>query len=144
VDLSSRNAAFIKRSVKWIASYFHIGSGAKVADFGCGPGLYSTKLAQQGASLTGIDFSKRSIQYAQNVADRERLPINYVHQNYLKFETDDRYDLIIMIMCDFCALSPSQRKKLLTKFHKLLVPGGSVLLDVYSLNAFDQKEETAV
>ncbi len=49
-----------------------------------------------------------------------------------------------MIMCDFCALSPEQRAKLLSKFKVLLNSGGAVLLDVYSLNAFDQKAESAV
>lgn len=48
-----------------------------------------------------------------------------------------------MIVCDFCALSPSQRKVILSKFHKILKPGGSVLLDVYSRSAFDQREEAA-
>ena len=46
-------------------------------------------------------------------------------------------------MCDFCALSPNQRKKILTRFHSLLNADGAVLLDVYSLNAFDQKEEVS-
>ena len=49
-----------------------------------------------------------------------------------------------MIMCDFCALSPTQRKTILNKFHTILEPGGSVLLDVYSLKAFEQREETAI
>jgi hypothetical protein len=49
-----------------------------------------------------------------------------------------------MIMCDFCALSGAQRKKMLTKFHTLLEQGGSVLLDVYSLNAFARRAETAL
>jgi spermidine synthase len=48
-----------------------------------------------------------------------------------------------MIMCDFCVLSPEQRKKMLLKFHSSLKPDGSVLLDVYSLNSFSQKEESA-
>ena len=48
-----------------------------------------------------------------------------------------------MIMCDFCVLSPEQRKKMLSKFKSLLKPDGSVLLDVYSLNSFNQKEESA-
>jgi len=48
-----------------------------------------------------------------------------------------------MIFCDFCALSPAQRKTLLSKFNSMLKPGGSVLLDVYSLNGFDQREESA-
>ena len=144
VDVSSRNAEFINHSVEWIASDFNIVAGTKIADFGCGPGLYATRLAQIQADVTGIDFSKRSIQYAQEVATREGLSIHYVNQNYLEFETDDRFHLVLMIMCDFCALSPTLRKKMLTKFHTFLEPGGLVLLDVYSLNAFEQREETAV
>ncbi len=143
-DVSSRNAAFIGRSVDWLASYFRIGAGTKIADFGCGPGLYATRLAQRQAAVTGIDFSKNSIQYAQKTAANQRLSINYVNQNYLEFETNDRFDLILMIMCDFCALSPTQRKQMLTSFHKFLEPGGAVLLDVYSLNAFEKRQETAV
>jgi len=41
----------------------------------------------------------------------------------------------------FCALSPVQRKKILSRFHTLLEPSGSVLLDVYSLISFNEKEE---
>jgi cyclopropane fatty-acyl-phospholipid synthase-like methyltransferase len=143
VDLSSRNAAFMDRSVQWIASHFNITAGTKVADFGCGPGLYSTRLAQRQADVTGIDFSSRSIQYAREMASSEGLAIRYVNENYLDFETDDRFRLILMIMCDFCALGPIQRKQMLSKFHTLLEPGGSILLDVYSLTAFDGREETA-
>ena len=143
IDVSSRNAEFINRSVEWIASHFNVGAGTKIADFGCGPGLYATRLAQRQAEVTGIDFSKSSIQYAQEFAAREMLSIHYVNQNYLEFETENRFHLILMIMCDFCALSPTQRKKMLNKFHTILEPGGSVLLDVYSLVAFGQREEAA-
>jgi len=144
IDVASRNAAFIERSVEWIASHFNVGAGTKLADFGCGPGLYTMRLAKQQADVTGIDFSKRSIQHAQEVATREGLSIHYVSQNYLEFEIDDRFHLVLMIMCDFCALSPTQRKKMLSKFHTILQSGGSVLLDVYSLTAFEQREETAM
>jgi len=143
IDISSRNADFINRSVEWIIFEFNIGRDAKVVDFGCGPGLYTTRLAKRGANVTGIDFSKRSIEYAKEAAAREQLNISYVNQNYLEFETADRFDLVLMIMCDFCALSPLQRKGLLNIFHRILKPCGSVLLDVYSLAAFDQREESA-
>ena len=144
IDISSRNSAFIDRSVEWIASHFNVEAGTKIADFGCGPGLYTTRLAKQQADVTGIDFSKRSIQYAQKVASREGLAIHYFNQNYLEFETDDRFSLVLMIMCDFCALSPVQRKKMLSKFNTILQSGGSVLLDAYSLTAFEQREETVM
>jgi len=143
IDVSSRNAEFINRSVKWIASEFSIGKGTRIADFGCGPGLYASSLAKYGAHVTGIDFSKRSIDYAKKAAEREQLKINYVNQNYLEFETEEMFDLVLMIMCDFCALSPAQRKGIIRKFHKILKPGGSILLDVYSLSAFEQRQEAA-
>ncbi|MFA5323894.1 MAG: class I SAM-dependent methyltransferase, partial [Smithella sp.] len=143
IDASSRNITFIDRSVDWITSHFNIGAGIKIADFGCGPGLYTTRLAKRQADVTGIDFSERSLQYAQEVASKEGLHIHYVNQSYLDFETENRFHLILMIMCDFCALGPSQRKKILSTFYTILEPRGSVLLDVYSLKAFDQREETA-
>jgi 2-polyprenyl-3-methyl-5-hydroxy-6-metoxy-1,4-benzoquinol methylase len=143
INVSSRNAEFINRSVEWIASEFNISRDTKIADFGCGPGLYATRLAKRGANVTGIDFSKRSIEYAKEVAVREKLNVSYVNQNYLEFETEDRFDLVLMIMCDFCALSPTQRNVILSKFRKILKPRGSVLLDVYSLSAFEQREEAA-
>jgi 2-polyprenyl-3-methyl-5-hydroxy-6-metoxy-1,4-benzoquinol methylase len=143
VDISSRKGEFTDRSVAWIARRFDVDTETYIADFGCGPGLYTTRLAERGARVTGVDFSVRSIEHAQKIAEERGLDIDYVHRNYLDFETDKRFDLISMIMCDYCALSPMQRKLMLKNFYRLLKPGGSVLLDVYSLNTYDQKKESA-
>lgn len=143
VDISSRKREFIDRSVEWIGNHFGVNANTSIADFGCGPGLYTTRLAEKEADVTGIDFSERSIQYAKAEAERKGLTINYVNQNYLEFETEKQIDLIMMIMCDYCALNPDQRKIMINKFFKFLKPGSSVLLDVYSLNAFNQREEVS-
>ena len=143
VDLSSRNSQFIQRSVEWIASHFNIHSQTSIADFGCGPGLYTSRLAEKGADVTGIDFSENSIRYAKETAAQKGLDIHYIRQNYLEFETEKRFDLIIMIMCDFCPLSPAQRQTMLRMFNTLLNPGGAVLLDVHSFAYFDQCKEAA-
>ena len=143
IDVSSRNKSFIERSAAWIVSHFEVDDKTTIADFGCGPGLYTTRLAERGATVTGIDFSENSLKYAKQVAEQKGLKINYVNTNYLDFETTHSFDLITMIMCDFCALSPDQRKIMLSKFSSFLKSGGSVLLDVYSFNSFNQKEESA-
>ncbi len=143
IDVSSRNKNFIDSSVAWMVSRFGVDKNTAIADFGCGPGLYTTRLAELGAVVTGIDFSENSLNYARERAAEKGLMIAYAQANYLEFETPDKFDLIIMIMCDFCALSPEQRQVLLSKFKSLLKPDGRVLLDVYSLNTFDQKEESA-
>jgi 2-polyprenyl-3-methyl-5-hydroxy-6-metoxy-1,4-benzoquinol methylase len=143
IDIASRKKSFIEKSVEWIVSYFDVNDKTEIADFGCGPGLYTNRLAERGAVVTGIDFSENSLNYAKQTAAEKGLNVNYALENYLDFETSNRFDLIIMIMCDFCVLSPEQRRKMLLKFHSLLKVDGSVLLDVYSLNSFNQKEESA-
>ena len=143
IDVSSRKLKFIEHSINWITSQFNVNNDTEIIDFGCGPGLYTTRLAQKGARVTGIDFSQNSIQYAKKITAELGLDITYIKQNYLQFQTDKQYDLVIMIMCDFCALSFEQRKIMIDKFYSILKPGGHILLDVYSLNAFDKREETA-
>ena len=143
VDLSSRNGAFIDRSVAWTIKRFNIGSCTRIADFGCGPGLYTSRWAEAGAAVTGIDFSARSIRYARGAAAQRGLAIDYVQQNYLEFEIDKKFDLITMIYCDLCSLSPAQRAIILGKFRALLSDGGSILLDVCSSHAYSWTAEAA-
>ena len=143
IDVASRNRPFINRSVDWIVTHFGVNKETVIADFGCGPGLYTFALAQRGAKVTGIDFSENSIEYARSVARKMQLDIEYVVANYLEYKTDETFDLVIMIMCDFCALSPEQRATMLSKFRSLLKPGGAVLLDVYSLKAFENRQESS-
>ena len=141
VDISSRKTDFIERSVSYIMSRFDLDKSKSIADFGCGPGLYTTRLARSGAAVTGIDFSERSIRHARESSEREGLTIDHIQADYLEFDTSKRFDLITMIMCDFCALGPDQRRRLLDKFLNLLKPGGALLLDAYSLQAYDKREE---
>ena len=56
IDVSSRNKIFIERSVEWIVSRFGVDNKTEIADFGCGPGLYTTRLSERGAIVTGIVF----------------------------------------------------------------------------------------
>lgn len=140
---ASRNHAFIARSVDWIVERFELGPGKRVADFGCGPGLYTTRLAATGTHVTGIDFSARSLRYAREVAADRDLDITYVQQNYLDYETDQSFDLITLIYCDFCALNPSQRSILLRKFRSMLADDGAILLDVHTLALYRELEESA-
>ena len=143
IDLSSRNKKFIGRSAEWISSYFQLGNNSQIIDFGCGPGLYTTLLAEAGASVTGVDFSENSIVYAKSVAEQKKLKIDYIHADYLSFETSKKFDLAMMIMCDFCVLSPIQRKTILNKFKAILKKDGALLLDVYSLNSFNEISESS-
>jgi len=143
IDVSSRNYDFIEASVQWIKNEFALGSDSRICDFGCGPGHYTSRFARLGANVTGIDCSASSIEYAKKKASELGLNIEYIKANYLDVDLPRQYDLITMIMCDFCALSPTQRKSLLAKFSELLSSVGKLVMDVYSTNSFAEKEEFA-
>lgn len=141
IDASSRNIKFIEESVSWIVSLLNLDSDSDLIDFGCGPGLYTNRFAEKGINVTGVDFSKRSIEYAQKIAAELGLDVDYIHQNYLDFASQGKFDVITMIMCDYCALSPRQREIMLGKFRSLLKAHGKIILDVHSLNYFNEKVE---
>lgn len=143
VDAASRNEKFIDESVAWIVSRFNLDDHSDLIDFGCGPGLYTSRFAQKGVNVTGVDFSATSIDYARKVAGENALQIEYIEENYLTFETDKKFNLITMIFCDFCALSPAQRFELLEKIKNMLTDDGSILLDVYTDKAFEKRTESS-
>lgn len=143
VDLASRKHEFISRAVDWISSTFELGRGKNVCDLGCGPGLYTSRLAASNASITGVDFSANSLAYASKTAKEHNLDIEYVLSDYLSFETDRKFDLITMIFWDFCALAPEKRGKLLNKCQGWLKPGGKLLMDVLAPAHYDSIEPCA-
>ncbi len=142
-DVASFRKEFIDKAVNWMTSRFKLSKESRICDFGCGPGLWTTRFAELGATVTGIDLSERSIRYAQETAQKKNLTIRYILQDYLQLSMDEQFDLIIMISYDFSVLSSDQRETLLHIFHTLLSENGTVLLDASSLEAFNDASEKA-
>ncbi len=138
IDLASRKETTISSTVEWILNKIP-GERMNILDLGCGPGLYTEKLAKKGHKVTGVDFSSTSIQYARKSAEKKNITISYKHQNYLELNEVDSYDLILMIFTDFGVLSPDQRTILLAKIYRALKPGGVFLFDILNDN-FPTKE----
>ena len=136
-DGASRKLEFIEKSVDWISKIL-----PSVLDIGCGPGLYTERYAKKGYRVVGVDFSHRSINYAQMSAKRKGLPIDYFYQDYLKLSLDKEFDFATMIYCDFGALSTNDRKQLLKIIYQHLKPGGRFLLDVFSLTQLENFQES--
>lgn len=127
-DLASRRKPAIEKTVSWILE--RLGKeNARILDLGCGPGLYCEMLAGVGHDVTGVDISKRSIDYAKKTAQEKCLNIDYINQNYLDLDFREEFDLVIMIFCDIDVLNPEERDKLLEKVYSALKPGGRFIFD---------------
>ncbi len=137
-DAASRNFDFIDQSVEWISQNAPLGRYKKILDLGCGPGLYSERLNKRGYFVTGIDFSKRSIDYAR----KQNFTNTYLYQNYLEIDYENEYDLVLLIYCDYAVLSPVERKLLLQKILRALKKGGKLIFDVFTPARYEGKKET--
>ncbi len=139
-DGASRKLTFIEASVSWLVDYAKLTSGAAVLDLGCGPGLYTERLARRGCAVTGIDFARRSLAYAKTQAVKAGLAINYVYDNYLTAAYPTAQDLVMMIYCDFGVLSGVEARLLLDKVYAALKPGGCFIFDVFTPERYRGKQ----
>jgi 2-polyprenyl-3-methyl-5-hydroxy-6-metoxy-1,4-benzoquinol methylase len=127
IGVASRTSEDIDKTVDMIDQL--IKPESKILDLGCGPGLYTERLARKKHKVTGVDFSKNSIEYAIQQRDKNQSDVKYINCNYLELDFDDKFDLIIMIYCDFGVLVPEERITLMKMIHKSLKPGGIFLFD---------------
>ncbi len=130
IGAASRSKKTINQTIHWILKQYNQASGS-ILDLGCGPGLYTSELAVKGYDVTGVDFSQNSIAYAKQYAKNHSLNIRYICGDYLDVEIDieETYDMVMMIYCDFGALIPIEREKLIKRIYKLLKSGGIFIFD---------------
>jgi 2-polyprenyl-3-methyl-5-hydroxy-6-metoxy-1,4-benzoquinol methylase len=133
-DRASRNHAFIIKSVDWIDSLETMGK--ELLDLGCGPGLYAEAFAHKDYRVTGVDFSRCSIDYATYSAEQSKLDIEYHYQDYLSIDYRNKFDILTLIYCDFGVLSTDSRRNLLKKIYSALKPGGVFVFDVWHPNQY--------
>jgi len=93
----------------------------KAIDIGCGLGNYSRELSRMGFEMTGVDFSSVAIKKAQELADLEQLPIEFLIADFTKelhlslsnFDFAFDYGLLHHVY-------PEQREKYASNVAKLL------------------------
>ena len=69
--------------------------GIKILDIGCGGGLLSEPLARLGANVTGIDPINKNVEIAKHHLKKSKLKINYYNSSPEKFQSKNKYDVIL-------------------------------------------------
>jgi len=134
-DAASRPAAMIKKHVDWIQRQLLDEKPSRILDLGCGPGLYTSRLAKLGHTCHGIDFAPAAIEYAIKNAPQG---CSYELADIRNAAYGSDYDLVIFIFGAFNLSRPESVRLILKKAYDALRPGGLFLIEVSSLDAVDQ------
>jgi SAM-dependent methyltransferase len=134
-DAASRRFEIIDKHVKWIHNQVLKGNPTQVLDLGCGPGLYTNRLARLGHRCVGIDFSPASIAYAREQAEEAGLECTYSQQDIRAADYGDEYGLVMSIFGEFNVFRPVEARGILGKAYRALVPNGFLLLEPHTFEA---------
>jgi len=134
-DAASRRFQIIDRQVAWIHQQVLTGNPARILDLGCGPGLYTSRLAQLGHTCFGIDYAPASIQYAKDFAKQEGLSVAYCEQDLRKADYGKNFDLVMLVYGEFNVFCPADASLILAKARQALKPDGRLLLEVHTFEA---------
>ena len=142
MDGATRNLNNVNASVDWITKVSPPDQFRKLLDMGCGPGIYAEKFYLKGYQVTGIDLSKRSIDYAVQTAMKNSSDIVYSNMNYLDMSYEEEFDIITLIYCDFGVFSNEDRTTILQKVYRGLKSGGKFIVDVFTPSEYDNSPES--
>ena len=129
-DRASRRFEIIDQQVAWIHESLLGRQPGRILDLGCGPGLYTRRLAQRGHQCMGLDVSPASIQHAKAHADQAGEDCEYRQIDLRSAELGSGFDMVIMLFGEFNTLAPLEAAGLLHRVQAALSPSGRVLLEL--------------
>jgi SAM-dependent methyltransferase len=134
-DAASRRTSKIKKQVDWIHRFVLEERPSRILDLGCGPGLYTSRLAALRHICRGIDFSPASIEYATKHAHPG---CSYTLADVRTADYGGGYDLVMFIYGELNVFRFADARTILQKARAALNPGSRLLLEISTFDAVEQ------
>jgi SAM-dependent methyltransferase len=136
-ELASRRIECIDNQVEWIHVNLLNEKHSRILDLGCGPGLYSHRLAKMGHQCRGIDFGPASIEYAcQHSPEESRCDFTLGDIRAESF--GGPYDLVMILYGELNVFSPAEALAILRKAKNSLSSQGRLIIEVQAASAVER------
>lgn len=134
-DRASRTTSTIDAHVDWIFAELLTGRPGDLLDLGCGPGLYTERLARLGCRCRGIDISPASVRHARDVASADDLACTYVLDDVRTADLGEGHDLAMLLFGEVNTFTRFDAASLLERIAATLRPGGILLLEAHTFDS---------
>lgn len=106
----------------------------QIVDLGCGTGQITTRLANMGYQMTGIDYSVDMLSYAEQRASGEKLTIQWINQDLREMDGLTEMDAIVSY-CDVInyITTLEELDVVFANVATMLKENGMFIFDVHSL-----------
>lgn len=136
-DAASRRQETIDRQVAWLHETVRAGKPGRVLDLGCGPGLYTSRLAALGHTCLGVDFSPASIAYAREQASATGSTCRYVEGDMraLDLEPEGPFELAMLLFGELNTFRADDAAAILAHTRRTLSPAATLVLEPQTFDA---------
>jgi len=136
-NMASRRIEWIDKQVAWIHDDMLGAKPARILDLGCGPGLYSHRLAALGHNCFGIDFGPASVEYARQHNPAEAR-CQFVLADIREADFGGPYDLGMILFGELNTFSPAEAAAILGKARAAIAPGGRLIAEIQAAEAVER------
>ena len=116
----------------------------RLLDLACETGRHSLALAARGYTVTGVDMDPRALHVARDRAAELGVEVDFIEADLHDLENPDRsFDGIILFWQSFGFFSNEAQSGLFTGIHRILRPGGILMLDLFNRLYYTHGKGTA-
>lgn len=139
-DWASRRSAIIDRQVDCIEACLP-DAPALVLDLGCGPGLYTSRLARHGHHCVGVDFSPAAIAYAREQAalQNNEKHLEYILADIRQYRPERKFDAILVLFGELNVFNRQDAAAILKIAAEALKSEGKLFLEVHTFQEIKQQ-----
>jgi ubiquinone/menaquinone biosynthesis C-methylase UbiE len=110
----------------WVVDQLALQPDSLVADVGCGPGTYHTRITARGGRIIGLDYSDGMLAESRKLAQTEGHPVVLVRGDAQALPFADRS--VDRVLCAQMLYHVPDRERALRELRRVIRPGGLVVL----------------
>ena len=142
---ASRSGSEQETQLDWLWHHLKLTPQGHLFDVTCGPGLYATKFAHKGCSVTGIDFNPVAIAYARDLARLEGVSehCTFVEQDVRQLSAfQNQFEAAILLYAQLEGFDRQDGLHVLQQIAQSLKPSGRLCLEMLNQDRVDQADSS--